>query len=81
MQDVRTTYPGVDVERAGHEWRVTVPQSYHVGHEAHFGQVASAFLRYVADGALPEWEVPNMIVKYHTTTRALAVAHGAPDTG
>ena len=81
MQDVRTTYPGVDVDRAGHEWRVTVPQSYHVGHEAHFGQVASAFLRYVADGALPEWEVPNMIVKYHTTTRALAVAHGAPDTG
>jgi predicted dehydrogenase len=75
MHDVRAAYPGVDVERAGSEWRVLVPQSYHVGHEAHFGQVASAFLRYVREGALPSWEVPNMIAKYHTTTRALALAH------
>ena len=82
MHGVRATYPGVEVERAGSEWRVVVPQSYHVGHEAHFGQVASAFLRYVADGALPAWEVPNMIAKYHTTTRALAVAHGSdPGSG
>ena len=78
MQEVRAAYPGVEVERAGHEWRVVVPQSYHVGHEAHFGQVASAFLRYVGAGALPSWEVPNMIAKYHTTTRAVALAHGAP---
>jgi predicted dehydrogenase len=76
MQNIRAAFPGVDVERAGSEWRVVVPQSYHVGHEAHFGQVASAFLRYVAEGALPSWEVPNMIAKYHTTTRALALAHG-----
>ena len=78
VREMRVTYPGIDVERAGSEWRVIVPQSFHVGHEAHFGQVASAFLRYVAEGALPAWEVPNMIAKYHTTTRALAVAHGAP---
>ena len=78
VQDMNVTYPGIDVQRAGNEWRAIVPQSYHVGHEAHFGQVASAFLRYVAEGALPAWEVPNMIAKYHTTTRALAVAHGAP---
>ena len=78
VQDVCTTHPGVGVERAGHEWRVIVPQSYHVGHEAHFGQVASAFLRYVSEGALPSWEVPNMIAKYHTTTRALALARSTP---
>jgi predicted dehydrogenase len=77
MKDVRAAYPGVEAERAGREWRIVIPQSYHVGHEAHFGQVASAFLRYVAVGALPDWEVPNMIAKYHTTTRALALAHGA----
>jgi predicted dehydrogenase len=76
MRQVRTAYPGVEAERAGSGWRVVVPQSYHVGHEAHFGEVASAFLRYVAEGALPEWEVPNMIAKYRTTTRALALAHG-----
>jgi hypothetical protein len=77
MESVRAEFAGVDMERLGSEWRVLVPQSYHVGHEAHFGQVASAFLRYVAEGALPSWEVPNMIAKYHTTTRALALAHGA----
>jgi hypothetical protein len=77
MQEVRTAYPGVEAQRAGSTWRVAVPQSYHVGHEAHFGEVASSFLRYVAEGALPAWEVPNMIAKYHTTTRALALAHGA----
>ena len=77
MHEVSAIYPGVEAERAGSEWRVVVPQSYHVGHEAHFGQVASAFLRYVNDGALPAWEVPNMIAKYHTTTRALVVAHRA----
>ena len=77
MPNVRAAFNGVDVERAGSEWRVLVPEAYHVGHEAHFGQVASAFLRYVGEGALPSWEVPNMIAKYHTTTRALALAHGA----
>ena len=76
MLNVRATFADVDVERLGNEWRVIVPQSYHVGHEAHFGQVASTFLRYVTEGALPSWEVPNMIAKYHTTTRALALAHG-----
>jgi predicted dehydrogenase len=74
MPSVREAYPGIDVERAGQAWRVVVPQSYHVGHEAHFAQVAEEFLRYVEAGALPAWEVPNMIAKYHTTTRALAIA-------
>jgi len=25
---------------------------------------------------LPDWEVPGMISKYHTTTRALEIARG-----
>ena len=60
--------------RNGGGWEVTVPAPYHVGHEAHFGQVTEKFLRYVANGALPAWEVPNMLAKYYTTTRALAIA-------
>ena len=51
-----------------------MPASYHVGHEAHFGQVAEQFLDYVAKGALPDWEVPNMLAKYYTTTKALELA-------
>jgi hypothetical protein len=76
LDQVRATYPGVDVERTGGGWKVIVPASYHVGHEAHFGEVAEAFLACVEKGALPEWEVPGMIAKYHTTTRALAMARG-----
>jgi len=73
---VRATHPGIDVERAGDRWRVIVPASFHVGHEAHFAQVAGEFLACVENGALPDWEVPGMIAKYHTTTRALAMARG-----
>jgi len=37
------------------------PDEYRVGHEAHFGQVTEKFLEYLQDGAMPDWEVPNMI--------------------
>jgi predicted dehydrogenase len=76
LREVRATYPGIDVERTGDRWRVIAPASYHVGHEAHFAQVAGEFLACVEKGALPDWEVPGMIAKYHTTTRALAIARG-----
>jgi hypothetical protein len=36
--------------------------------------VTAQFLSYVAQGRLPDWEVPNMLAKYATTTRALALA-------
>jgi len=75
---VREAYPGVDARRLGDRWQVVAPASYHVGHEAHFAQVAQAFLRYVEEGALPAWEVPDMIAKYATTTRALEMARSAP---
>jgi predicted dehydrogenase len=74
VKRLREAHPGVGVQRSGDAWRVVIPQSYHVGHEAHFAQVATQFLSYVEKGALPNWEVPNMIAKYHTTTRALAIA-------
>ena len=74
---VQQKYPGVDVMRSGAGWDVIVPDSYHVGHEAHFGQVADEFLSYVKRGSLPATEVPNMLAKYYTTTAALAIARGA----
>jgi hypothetical protein len=45
-----------------------------VGHEAHFGQVAEKYLGFLVQGSMPEWEVPNMIVKYYTTTEGLKAA-------
>ena len=76
LRQVRATYPGVDAQRSADAWRIVVPASWHVGHEAHFAQVAGEFLACVENGALPDWEVPGMIAKYHTTTRALAMARG-----
>jgi len=71
---VQTKYPGVELKKIDTGYEVLVPQKYHNGHEAHFGQVTERFLQYLVDGKLPDWEVPNMITKYYTTTKALEVA-------
>ena len=56
------------------KWKVNVPDTYRIGHEAHFGQVTDRYLEYLEKGKLPGWEVPNMIAKYYTTTAALTKA-------
>jgi predicted dehydrogenase len=56
--------------------KINIPKKYRVGHEEHFGQVTARYLEYLGDGKLPEWEVPNMITKYYTTTSALKKAKG-----
>lgn len=69
------TTTGLSLEKINAStWKVNVPDKYKVGHEAHFGQVTEMFLGYLKDGKLPEWEVPNMIAKYYTTTSALKLA-------
>ncbi len=68
-------YPGLQLVKEGEKlWKLEVPAALKVGHEAHFGQVMEKYLRYLVDGKLPEWEVPNMLVKYYTTTEALKLA-------
>jgi predicted dehydrogenase len=74
LETVRTKYPGIDLMKHDQSWEVLVPEQYHNGHEAHFGQVAEHFMQYLVDGKLPEWEVPNMLAKYFTTTKALEKA-------
>lgn len=74
-QDIATMYPGLKLVKLDDKrWTVEIPEKYKVGHEAHFGQVTEKFLRYLKWGKLPEWEVPNMITKYYTTTKALEMA-------
>ena len=67
---VAKTWPGVDVEAEGDHFVVSVPAKYHNGHEAHFTQVTENFLEYLNEGALPAWEVPNMLTKYATIMQA-----------
>jgi predicted dehydrogenase len=74
LKSVQAKYPGIGIEKDAAGWRVTVPEKYNEGHEAHFGRVTEKFLQYLKEGRLPAWEVPNMIAKYYTTTSALEMA-------
>jgi predicted dehydrogenase len=75
VQQVAVKYPGLSATMVDElTWKVEIPDSYKVGHEAHFGQVTLKYLDYLSKGTLPEWEIPNMIVKYYTTTEGLKQA-------
>ena len=70
-----SSHKGLTLEKVDEQtWKVVIPAEYKVGHEAHFSQVTEKYLSYLQAGKLPEWEVPNMIVKYYTTTEALRMA-------
>ena len=69
IKALQAEYPGVGVEDRGAEIHITIPDAFRVGHEAHFAQVATNFLKYLRDrSALPAWERPNMLAKYFVTT-------------
>ena len=51
-------------------WVITIPDKYKEGHEAHFAQVTAQYLKSLANGKLPGWEVPNMLTKYSTIMQA-----------
>ena len=70
IEKVNAKYPGMEVKKGEGNWEIVIPEKYKVGHEAHFGQVADRYLDYLAKGALPKWEEPNMIAKYYTTMEA-----------
>lgn len=78
--ELQKKYPGVSVEKISeNEWKVNIPDEYKVGHEAHFTQVTEKFLEYLENGNMPAWEVPNMLAKYYTTTRALELAKSSAE--
>ncbi len=76
---LKQQYAGIGVEERGSEIHVTIPAALREGHEAHFAQVATNFLKYVRDRrALPAWERPNMIAKYYTTTAGTELSRKSP---
>lgn len=74
FRSVAEKYPGVSLAKDGAVYRVVIPESYHNGHEAHFSEVFKKYLEYLREGNMPEWETPNMLAKYYTTTLALEMA-------
>jgi hypothetical protein len=70
-----TPYDSIGIEQISkNSLRIDIPSKYRVSHEEHFGQATKNFLEYLKAGKLPDWEVPNMITKYYTTTSALKLA-------
>jgi predicted dehydrogenase len=69
VASLQPAYPDVRVEDRGAEIHISIPDALRVGHEAHFAQVTTSFLAYLAARtSLPSWERPNMLAKYYVTT-------------
>ena len=79
LTKVQSTFPGVTLKKVEKGWEVVIPDHYKEGHEAHFARVMERFLDYLENKSMPEWEVPNMIAKYYTTTAALELARGGEE--
>jgi len=63
-------WPCLDVKPTGTTWEIIVPKEDETNHEDNFAQVTERYLHYLVEGRLPEWEVPDIIAKYYTTTEA-----------
>jgi hypothetical protein len=74
MKIVTKQFPGISIKKNATGWEVVIPESYKDGHEAHFGKVTEKYLDYLANHNMPNWEIPNMIAKYYTTTQAQKLA-------
>ncbi len=73
--EVAKKFPGTTMEKVSDtQFKINITEKFKVGHEAHFGQVTENYLKYLEDGKLPDWEVPNMIAKYHTTIEGYKMA-------
>lgn len=74
IKEINKDMPGVTTARYKTGWKIIIPEEYHKGHESHFADVMKRYLQYLKGGKLPDWEVPCMIAKYYTTTKALEMA-------
>jgi hypothetical protein len=72
VSSLQARFPGVQVQQLDDDLRLVIPDSYRVGHEAHFAQVTKQFLGCLKDwNSLPACEKPNMLAKYFITTQGV----------
>lgn len=74
FKGISAKYTGVEINKTTNGWQVVISEKLREGHEAHFARVMEKFLEYLKQGDIPQWEVPNMIAKYYTTTKGLEMA-------
>ena len=75
VAELQAKWPGLDLTESDGELRLTIPEKFRVGHEAHFAQVTNRFFDYVrSPGSMPEWERVNMLAKYYVSTKGVALA-------
>ncbi len=75
VEQLAGRYAGLAFSETGNgDYRISVDASLATTHEEHFAEVTSKYLGFLKAGKLPDWEVPNMIAKYYTTTAALEMA-------
>jgi predicted dehydrogenase len=75
LSNVSKDFPGISLVKQANGWMIAVPEKYNDGHESHFTQVTKKYLEYLQNNNMPAWEVPNMIAKYYTTTKAKELAN------
>jgi hypothetical protein len=74
LKPLESKYPGISSKEVDEEWEVIIPDKYREGHESHFARVTENYLEYLKNHNMPAWEVPNMLAKYYTTTKALELS-------
>ena len=74
FKKISTKFPGVELYKTPKGWSVKLPEKFAEGHESHFARVTNNFLGYLKNKNMPGWEVPDMLAKYYTTTKALEIA-------
>ena len=74
FRKISAKFPGVEFWQTTKGWSIKLPANLMEGHEAHFARVTKNFLEYLKNKNMPAWEVPNMLAKYYTTTKALETA-------
>lgn len=75
VKGLQTSYPFISVEDEGEGlFLINIPQENRLGHEDHFSKVAEAFISYLRNKDIPEWENENTLSKYYITTTAVELA-------
>jgi predicted dehydrogenase len=74
MAAIAKEFKGLSLKKNDKGWEVIIPDSYKEGHESHFAKVTEKYLGYLANKNMPDWEIPNMLAKYYTTTQAQKLA-------